>query len=275
MNGAVYGAKKNTSCSQIINNSIKGNKLLNSSQIKSNYQIVLKKIELAAKANRRAAETVRLVVVSKTQPVEIIKAAIDAGVREFGENYTEEAVAKKAEIGEVNGLKWHMIGHIQSRKAELVARYLDYVHTIDSLRLAIRLDGFAKQYGRKIPVLLECNVGGEITKFGYLAQEMIHWQTIASEARQIELLPNLEISGLMAMPPLFDDPEKSRPYFRKLRELQIYLSKNVPNANWKELSMGTSLDYFIAVEEGATFVRVGTAILGSRHINNNRQTTNN
>lgn len=233
-------------------------------QIRNNFNNTLDKISSAAISVGRSPESIRLVVVSKTHYVETIKNAIAAGVREFGENYTEEAVAKMIALGDVEGLTWHMIGHIQSRKAELVAKYFDYVHTIDSLKLAVRLNRFAILNNLTLPVLLECNSGGEITKFGYPAYDTALWDNIKSEARQIAELKNLEIRGLMTMPPIFEDPEKSRPYFQHIRKLQEYLQRQVPEASWKELSMGTSVDYITAVEEGATFVRVGTAILGSR-----------
>jgi pyridoxal phosphate enzyme (YggS family) len=191
-------------------------------------------------------------------------AALEAGVRDFGENYAEEAVDKINATGPISGLTWHMIGHIQSRKADLVAQKFDYVHSIDSLKLALRLERFAAECNRKLPILLECNVGGEESKFGYPAADKTQWAALLADTNQIALLPHLEIRGLMTMPPLYDDAEKTRPFFQRLRELRDYLAEHNPQVSWSELSMGTSTDFAAAVQEGATLVRVGTAILGSR-----------
>ncbi|MCX6065197.1 MAG: YggS family pyridoxal phosphate-dependent enzyme, partial [Chloroflexi bacterium] len=166
--------------------------------------------------------------------------------------------------GVVDGLTWHMIGHVQSRKADLVAQNFNFMHSLDSLKLAIRLERFAAEAGLILPVLLECNVSGEESKFGYAAFDPAQLETLRLEAQQIAQLPHLEIRGLMTMPPLYDDAEKTRPFFRRLVELRERLSKQIPSVNWDELSMGTSADFVAAVEEGATIVRVGTAILGVR-----------
>jgi pyridoxal phosphate enzyme (YggS family) len=204
------------------------------------------------------------VVVTKTHPVETIRAALEAGIRDFGENYAEEAVEKIRAIGIVEGLAWHMIGHVQSRKADLVAQNFNLMHSLDGLKLANRLERFAAEADRKLPVLLECNVGGEESKFGYAASTPAEWGSLRQDVEQIVQLPHLEICGLMTMPPLYDDPEKTRPFFRRLRELRDRLMGFFPQVNWGELSMGTSIDFIAAVEEGATYVRVGTAILGTR-----------
>jgi PLP dependent protein len=232
--------------------------------IRSRYQQVCEQIETAALRAGRATGSVRLVVVTKTHPLETIQAAIAAGIRDLGENYAEEAAEKIRTVGPLDGLRWHMIGHVQSRKADLVAENFNYLHSLDSLKLANRLERFAADAGRKLPVLLECNVGGEESKFGYAASTPEQWDTLRVEAEKIIQLPHLEMRGLMTMPPLYNDGELTRPFFRRLRELREYLSKQVPAASWDELSMGTSADFVVAVEEGATFVRVGTAILGHR-----------
>ncbi len=232
--------------------------------IRARYEQVCEQIGAAARRAGRSPEAVRLVVVTKTHPLETIYAALEAGIRELGENYAEEAVEKIQTVGAVEGLCWHMIGHVQSRKADLVAQNFNFMHSLDSLKLANRLERFAAEAGRVLPVLLECNLGGEASKFGYPAFEPAQWEALCAEAQQIAQLPHLEIRGLMTMPPLDDDSEKTRPFFRKLRELQSYLSKQVPQAKWEQLSMGTSADFATAVEEGATLVRVGTAILGAR-----------
>ena len=233
-------------------------------EIHSRYEQVRETIEKTASSAGRRSDAVRLVVVSKTHPRETVLAALEAGIRELGENYAEEAVEKINAIGPVSGLTWHMIGHIQSRKADLVAQKFDYVHSVDSLKLALRLERFAAEADRKLPILLECNVGGEESKFGYTAADKTQWAALLAETNQIALMPHLEIRGLMTMPPLYDDAEKTRPFFQRLRELRDYLAEHNPQVSWSELSMGTSADFAAAVQEGATMVRVGTAILGSR-----------
>jgi pyridoxal phosphate enzyme (YggS family) len=234
------------------------------SAIRARYQQVREIINSAALKVGRSPESIRLVVVTKTHSLSTVRSAVEAGICDLGENYAEEAVEKIEAIGAITGLKWHMIGHVQSRKAALVAKNFDFVHSLDSLKLASRLDRCAGEVGHKIPVLLECNVGGETSKFGFSAFNHAQWEVLSAAAWQIAQLPNLEIRGLMTMPPFHLDAEKTRPYFQKMRELQEFLSKLIPHTRWDELSMGTSSDFAVAVEEGATLVRVGTAILGSR-----------
>lgn len=233
-------------------------------EIRARYEQVLFEIETAARQAGRAPDAVKLVVVSKTHPLEVVQAALEAGIRNLGENYAEEAVEKIQAIGPLAGLRWHMIGHVQSRKADLVAQNFDFMHSLDSLKLAQRLDRFAAEAGRVLPVLLECNVSGEASKFGYPAWDETHLVALAAEAAQIADLPHLEIRGLMTMPPLFEQPEVTRPFFRRLREVRESLAKRVGRGRWEELSMGTSTDFTAAVAEGATLVRVGTAIFGAR-----------
>ena len=234
------------------------------SAIRERYLQTLERIEQAAQSAGRNRATVRLVVVTKTHPLESVRAAIEAGARDLGENYAEEGVAKIEAVGPVDGLRWHMIGHVQSRKADLAASHFNYVHALDSFKLAARLDRFAGESRRRLPVLLEVNVSGEGSKFGYAAWNETDWNALRPEFEQIAALPNLEIRGLMTMPPFADKPEASRPFFRRMRALQAFLDKHLPQAAWRDLSMGTSVDFSVAVEEGATLVRVGTAILGSR-----------
>lgn len=232
--------------------------------IRSRYQSIRAQIEAAARRIGREPDAVRLVVVTKTHPVETVRAAVEAGIRDLGENYAEEAVEKVRAVGTVEGLRWHMIGHVQSRKADLVAGHFHLMHSLDSLKLANRLERFAAEAGRRLPVLLECNVGGEASKFGYPASTPPELESLYREIEQVVLLPHLQIRGLMTMPPLYDDPEQTRPFFVKLRELRNFLAERFPAILWDELSMGTSADFVAAVEEGATLVRVGTAILGLR-----------
>jgi pyridoxal phosphate enzyme (YggS family) len=233
-------------------------------EIRERYLRVTGEIATAAKAAGRGPGPVRLVVVTKTHPIETVRAVIAAGARDLGENYTEDALPKIEAIGRVDGLRWHMIGHVQSRKAELVAGHFNMLHSLDSPKLAARLDRFAAQARRRLPVLLEVNVSGEDSKFGYPASTEAQWQALGAGLARFDLLSNLEIRGLMTMPPLAPQPEASRPYFRRTYALQRYLQQNFPQFAWQELSMGTSTDYLVAVEEGATLVRVGTAILGLR-----------
>lgn len=235
-----------------------------SETIRIRYLAICEQIETAARRVGRDPSSVRLVVVTKTHSVETVRAAVAAGVRDFGENYAEEAVQKIQALSDVPDVRWHMIGHVQSRKAALVASHFDWMHALDSLKLALRLERFAAEAGRTLPVLLECNVGGEASKFGYPASTSADLEALYRDVEQIAALPHLQIRGLMTMPPLYDDPERTRPFFARLRELRDTLAVRFPNLEWQELSMGTSADFVAAVEEGATIVRVGTAILGPR-----------
>jgi len=234
------------------------------SSIRERYEKVLDTISTSAHKVRRPPESVRLVVVTKMQPPEVIQAAIEAGARMLGENYAEEAADKIAVLGLQTGVEWHMIGHVQSRKASLVAQHFALVHSLDSLRLAQRLNLSASELGRTLPVLLEFNVSGEKSKHGWEASDESLWWELLTDANAIADLPSLKVRGLMTMPPLSTDPEAARTYFRKLRRLRDFLSEHITQAEWIELSMGTSVDYAVAIEEGATLVRIGQAILGPR-----------
>ena len=234
--------------------------------ILDNYHRVLQQIGEAAGSVGRDPQTIKLVVVTKGHPVESVQRALDAGMRIFGENYAEEGVSKKLACAGTAGIEWHMIGHIQSRKARLVAQHFDWLHSLDSLKLALRLDRFAAELGRKIQLLLECNVSGEQTKFGWPAWDEASWEALLPEVAQIAGLKNLELRGLMTMAPFFDEPEPARPYFQRLRRLQEFFTHHLPQARWQELSMGMSSDFTVAIQEGATITRIGTAIMGPRPI---------
>lgn len=234
-------------------------------EIKKNIQIVQDKIAIAAQKGGRSAEEVRLVVVTKTHPVDIVQKAVEAGARLLGENYAEEGIAKKAGLISQFVLQWHMIGHIQSRKARQVVEQYDYIHSLDSVKLAKKISGFAVEVQRNLPVLLECNVSGEESKFGFMVWEESRWDALLPDIEQIVDLPHVNISGLMTMAPYYDSPEQARPVFRKLMKFREYLSRKFPQSSWQELSMGMSADYEIAIQEGATMVRIGQAILGSRY----------
>lgn len=234
------------------------------SSIREKYLHTLDQIATAARTSGRDPHEVRLVVVTKSQPLEIVQAAIEAGARVLGENYPEEGVTKIQSLAAQTGVEWHMIGHVQSRKARLVAEHFALLHSLDSLKLARRLDRFAAESQRTLPVLLEFNVGGEASKSGWEASDESQWDALLPDVAAILELPNLQIRGLMTMPPLGTDAQDSRRFFRRLRLLRERLATQLPGGDWRELSMGTSADYAVAVEEGATLVRVGTAIVGER-----------
>jgi pyridoxal phosphate enzyme (YggS family) len=234
------------------------------SSIRENYQSTLDQIAVAARKSDRNPDEVRLVVVTKSQPLDVVQAALDAGVRILGENYVEEAVTKIQSLAGQSAVEWHMIGHVQSRKARLVADHFALLHSLDSLKLAQRLDRFAAERNHILPVLLEFNVGGEESKSGWEASDESQWNAFMPEMADLLDLPHLRVQGLMTMPPLETDPQDSRRFFQRLRQLRDHLAAQFPNVDWRELSMGTSADYTVAVEEGATLVRVGTAIVGAR-----------
>ncbi len=208
---------------------------------------------------------------SKTFPPAAIRAAWEAGQRDFGENRPEVAPEKLTAVQALLGGErpiWHMIGHIQRRKARLVIEHFDEVHAVDRLVLAEKLSQLAADASRPLPVLLECNVSGEASKYGF---ELSGWESdpdlrgefFATVARLLEL-PALRVNGLMTMAPIVDDPERVRPVFASLRGLRDALRERFPAHAWPELSMGMTDDFEVAVEEGATLVRIGRAIFGQR-----------
>ncbi len=232
-------------------------------QIAERYQAVLERIAQAAARAGRAKEDVRLIVVTKGQPLEKALAAVRAGARDLGENYPEEGVAKMQVLDQPD-LRWHMIGHVQRRKAKLVIAHYDMLHALDSVALAQRLEHLAAEAKRVLPVLLEFNVGGEQSKFGWPAWDESQWDALVPDVEAVLACEHLLVQGVMTVPPPVDHPEAARPYFRRLRSLRDFLARRFPQASWDELSMGMSADFEVAVEEGATWVRVGTAILGPR-----------
>jgi hypothetical protein len=211
----------------------------------------------AARRGRHDPQAVRLVAVTKTVPPERIAAAYALGLRDFGENRVEEAIPKQP--GLPADIAWHMIGHVQSRKAADAALHFALVHSLDSLKLARRLARAAQAAGRVLPVLLEVNVAGEASKYGYRPDE-----AFVAEVAEILALPALRVEGLMTLAPLAADPEAARPVFAGLRALRDRLATRFPQAGWRELSMGMSDDFEIAIEEGATLVRIGRALFGER-----------
>jgi pyridoxal phosphate enzyme (YggS family) len=233
------------------------------SEIRDRYQQVCSRIKETTTRCGRDAGTTRLVVVSKAQSLGNVQAVIAAGATILGENYPEEAVAKINALPETK-VDWHMIGHLQSRKAGLVHENFSMLHSLDNIKLAQKLNRIGQEFNRSISVLVEVNISGEESKFGFPAWDDHRWQDLEPTIDHILEFPFLRSCGLMAMPPYFQDPNQTRPYFCLLRRLQGYFQKRFPYADWSELSMGTSSDYLTAIEEGATFVRVGQAIFGPR-----------
>ncbi|NLC56302.1 MAG: YggS family pyridoxal phosphate-dependent enzyme [Armatimonadetes bacterium] len=221
-------------------------------EVARNLQAVRERIARAASRAGRPAGDITLVVVTKTQPVERIAEAIAAGAQHIGENYVQEAREKHARIQ--TPVTWHLIGHLQSNKAGQAAALFDVIHTLDSLQLAERVSRRAVAAGREIEVLVEVNIAGEPTKHGVSPGEAIPL------LEAISGLPGLRPAGLMGMAPFTDNPEDARPHFRRLRALW----ETIPAPCRRHLSMGMSGDFEVAVEEGATMVRVGTAIFGRR-----------
>jgi pyridoxal phosphate enzyme (YggS family) len=223
---------------------------------------VRERIDAAARRAGRDPASITLVAVTKTQPPEVIRAAYDLGLRHFGENRVEEAEAK---VGRLPGdVTWHMIGHIQSRKARQVVPIFQFVHSVDSVRLAARLDRFCADRGEPLPILLECNVSGEESKYGFAVAHRRSGDAdrgaFAAAVEEILALPHLAVRGLMTMAPIVADPEQARPVFVRLRQLRDELAAAFPQSDWSQLSMGMTDDFEVAIEEGATFVRVGRAI---------------
>lgn len=233
-------------------------------QIRLHLDEVQEKIRLAAKRVNRNPAEIKLLVVTKTHPIEVVRAAIGSGANCLGENYAEEAIPKILACREIQDVQWHMIGHVQSRKAQMVCQNFDYLHSLDSLKLAQRLNRFALEYQKSLPVLLECNTSGESTKYGWPVFDETHWSELSGVFAQILQLPGLRVDGLMTMAPYGQDPEASRSFFRRLARFRQYLRLCLPAVNWAELSMGMSGDFEVAVEEGATWVRIGQLILGPR-----------
>ncbi len=236
----------------------------NKTSIRDNLNRVLKRIEKAAKEAGRVPGDIRLVVVTKTHPVDVVREVIEAGATDLGENYVEEAIPKIQALTAYPGVSWHMIGHVQGRKAQAVVEYFNYVHSVDSVKLAERLNQFALLGGKTVPVWLEFNVGGEETKSGWNISGEADLANITTEVEKILLLPGLKLLGMMTVPPYSTDPEHSRPYYRKLRQFQLQLINRFQLTGFGELSMGMSSDFEVAIQEGSTCVRIGQAILGPR-----------
>jgi pyridoxal phosphate enzyme (YggS family) len=216
------------------------------------------RIQSAALAAGRPPETVRLVAVSKTVPAERVRQAVETGITLLGENYIQEARDKIETLSELD-VAWHFIGHLQSNKAKYAVRLFDMIHSVDSLKLARELDKQAAKHGKRQDILIQVNTGKEASKSGVYEEEAL------ALVRQAGRMENLCVKGLMTLPPYFNAPEKVRPFFRALRELRDRIrDEALPGVSMDELSMGMTGDFEAAIQEGATLVRIGTAIFGER-----------
>jgi hypothetical protein len=219
---------------------------------------IQERIRQAAQAAGRPPGSVRLVAVGKTQPIQMIRAAIDAGATDIGENYLQEAREKFSALGALP-VSWHFIGHMQTNKAKYAVRIFDLIHSVDSVKLARELNRQAERIGKIQDILIQVNLSGEASKSGIAAEEA------RPVLEQIAPLSHIQVRGLMTLPPYFDNPEKARPFFRELRHLRDEIrDRGIANISLDELSMGMTGDFEAAIAEGATLVRIGTALFGSR-----------
>ncbi|HRJ89986.1 MAG TPA: YggS family pyridoxal phosphate-dependent enzyme [Pyrinomonadaceae bacterium] len=227
--------------------------------IAANLTLIMERIASAAARSGRSAEDVRLVAVSKTHSPDLIRDAIAAGVRSFGENKVQEAEGKIAEVGR-DAAEWHLIGHLQSNKVRKAIQLFDVIQSVDSTELAARLERICNEEGRsQLSVFIQVDLAGEATKSGVAEDDL---PKLVSYLRECE---RLKLDGLMIIPPFFDDPESSRPYFQSLRVLRDRMAAEGAFTGGRgELSMGMSHDFEVAIEEGATIVRIGTAVFGER-----------
>ena len=223
----------------------------------ANYRRILDRINEAAAKAGRSAQEIKLLAAAKSQSVELVQAAIASGVRLIGENYVQEAEDKRRVISEP--VEWHMIGHLQRNKAKAAIKIFDLIQTLDSVALALELDKVGKNQGKTVRTLIEVNLGDEASKSG------IGQDKVAELLKRVGDLAYVRVEGLMAVPPFKEKPEEVRPYFCALKDLQVELQRlKIPNVSLNQLSMGMTHDYPIAVEEGATIVRIGTALFGPR-----------
>lgn len=224
-------------------------------ELAANLESIQQRIRAAASRAERDPGTVALMAVAKGQPPQTVRAAADLGLSLFGENRVQEA---KAKIGQCpSRLHWHMIGHLQSNKCRDAVHFFEMIQSVDSLALAQELQKAADKAAKTIPILLEVNIAGEATKFGFKPAQLLF------ELGELNSLKRLELQGLMTIAPWTDEPEKARPIFRQLRELKVQC-EDILGAPLSQLSMGMSGDFEIAIEEGSTLVRIGTALFGAR-----------
>jgi PLP dependent protein len=227
--------------------------------VKSALYSINERIRNAALSAGRDPSTVRLVAVGKTKPVEMIREAITAGVTIIGESYVQEAVQKMAELVDIP-IFWHFIGHLQTNKVKYLIDKVDLIHSVDSLKIAVEIDRQAEKISKIQQILIQVNSGEENTKFGVTLNDTL------ALTKAIAPLKHVRVKGLMTLPPFFDEPEKVRPFFKALRLLRDEIrEKHIPNIEMNELSMGMTGDFETAISEGATLVRIGTALFGERN----------
>ena len=245
------------------------------SEMGANLNSIRRRIAAAAARAGRSAEDITLIAVSKTQPAEAVLSAYRLGLRHFGENRVGEAAEKipqlRAMLDEQNATEppvWHMVGHLQSRKAGAAAELFQMLHSLDSVKLARKLSRLCVESDQVMPVLLEMNVSGEQSKYGFAAypcsDEPAHREALLTAVEEILSLPGIQVQGLMTMAPIVPDPEQARPVFTRLRSVRDELAARFPKSQWQHLSMGMTDDFEVAIEEGATIVRIGRAIFGPR-----------
>ena len=225
--------------------------------VAANYERILRQIGEAAARSGRDAHSIKLLAAAKSQSVDAIRVALAAGVTLVGENYVQEAAEKKRQISAL--IEWHMIGHLQRNKAKVAAEMFDVIESLDNLPLARLLNDEGRKRGKIIRAFLEINLGGEDSKSGMTENKL------SPLLEELGKFSNLRVEGLMTVPPFKNNPEDVRPYFRALRELKERLCElRIPHMDLSELSMGMTHDYTVAIEEGATIVRIGTALFGPR-----------
>ncbi len=225
---------------------------------KENLSNIIKRIKKAAKTAQRDPEEIRLVCVTKGIDPFRVNEAVIGGITDIGENRVQEALTKKPQV--MPGVKWHLIGHLQTNKVKDALTLFNLIHSVDSVKLANKIDKEAKLLNKTIDILIQVNISGEESKFGVKPEEL---EMLLNEASKLE---NIKVSGLMTITPLSDDPETVRPHLKKLKELfdNIKNNMNLPNVEMKYLSMGMSQDFEVAIEEGANILRIGTAIFGGK-----------
>lgn len=234
------------------------------SDIQANIDKIRNRIDKAAQKSGRKPADIQLMAVTKKKTADVIRALYEGGIRSFGENYPDETLTKQTVFEELHpGIELSMIGHLQSRKSDLVCKLFDSYHALNRLNMASRLNKTLIEMGKKLPVMIEINIGSEPGKHGWTVDTENDRQAYFADLAEILKLSNLEVYGLMSLPPYFENPELTRPYFMKLRELRGETEKTM-GIELPHLSMGTSIDFEVAIEEGATWVRVGTALTGPR-----------
>lgn len=226
--------------------------------LKENLKNVEENIEAACKRAGRSRDEVTLIAVSKTKPLEMLREIYDAGTRHFGENKVQELCDKMEQMP--SDIQWHMIGHLQRNKVKYIVGKVALIHSVDTYRLAEEINIQAQKRNITVPILVEVNIAGEESKFGISAEDAILL------VEDISKLENVQIKGLMTIAPYVADPEENRLYFRRIKQLSVDITnKNIDNVSMEILSMGMTGDYEVAIEEGATMVRVGTGIFGERN----------